>query len=201
MDPYCRCSVGSKTVMSQVCESGGKEPRWNETLEMPLRPGFTTLSVVVLDRNTLSADRTIATCDADLTGLLAGEAPREKAYPLNGQLGEGREGTLHMHLQFRPFVPAPPAPAFMPMAVMPMPGMPPVPMPMPYGGMYAPGMPGPNPYGAPAPIPAHALRGFTDEDVTALHDMFPNIGRDVVESVLAVRGGNKDAAINDLLAL
>ena len=66
---------------------------------------------------------------------------------------------------------------------MPMPGMPPVPMPMPYGGMYAPGMPGPNPYGAPAPIPAHALRGFTDEDVTALHDVTLELAPDKVGTV------------------
>ena len=42
---------------------------------------------------------------------------------------------------------------------------------------------------------------FSEADVVVLMEMFPALGRDVVESVLTSSGGNKDAAINTLLAL
>ena len=54
------------------------------------------------------------------------------------------------------------------------------------------------PQGFTGPSP-QALRGFEEQDVVALTEMFPELGRDVVESVLLTNGGNKEASVNALL--
>lgn len=42
---------------------------------------------------------------------------------------------------------------------------------------------------------------FTDEDVAELSEMFPQVDKEVVTSVLEEKCGNKDATINALLAI
>lgn len=53
----------------------------------------------------------------------------------------------------------------------------------------------------PQPQPAAAIRPVTDEDVAAMHDMFPDIEVDVIKSVLEANRGDKDASINNLLSM
>lgn len=52
------------------------------------------------------------------------------------------------------------------------------------------------------PVPARPPpQPITDADVTMVKDMFPNIDDDVVRSVLEANQGDKDATINNLLAM
>jgi len=52
----------------------------------------------------------------------------------------------------------------------------------------------------PQPQPA-AVQPITDEDVAAMHDMFPDIEVEVIKSVLEANRGDKDATINNLLLM
>ena len=69
MDPYVVFHVGEQHFQSHVCKSGGLEPVWNETLNIPIN-GQPELKVQVLDKDLITKDGLIGEAMIPVASLL-----------------------------------------------------------------------------------------------------------------------------------
>uniref|UniRef100_A0A182K5N1 C2 domain-containing protein n=1 Tax=Anopheles christyi TaxID=43041 RepID=A0A182K5N1_9DIPT len=188
MDPYVRLRVGHFVYETQTAPNGGRNPRWNRVIHCQLPAGVDTIALEIYDECNFSMDELIAWTEIRIPpSVLRGET-HEDWYPLSGKQGEGLEGSIDMVMSFNNMVVQP---------RMIQTNAPVVLVPNVATGTPMPVFVAPNqPQVARPPPPV-----LTDDDLTRIHEMFPQVDKEVIKSVAVANNQDRDAVINALLQM
>ena len=100
MDLYVKINVNGKILQTETDYSAGKNPKWNKAIACFIPHGVDSLILEIFDERTLSSDEQIAMIHYVFPDELFAGTPVDEWFPLNGKLGEQKEGNIHLRLQF-----------------------------------------------------------------------------------------------------
>jgi len=188
MDPYCRLRVGHTVFETPTDVNGSKAPKWNRTVHCYLPVGVDGVFVEIFDERAFTTDERIAWAHVKIADQVFANETTDDWYALSGQLGDGQEGMVNLQMSFAP-VDTMAQQQQQPQAIV---------IGAPIGAAVTIQQ---NVPVATVADHADATPRFTEKDVDELHEVFPNVAKDVITSVLIEKSGNKDAAVNALLAI
>ncbi|KAI6650873.1 Toll-interacting protein-like [Oopsacas minuta] len=180
MDPYCRLTIGHGVYETPTSLNGAKHPKWNKCIYVTLPNGITSFYIEIFDEKAFSVDERIAWAHIELPAAIFEGQAVEDWFPLNGNLGDGKEGTMLLGFKFeRANFGSPPQQPPEPRITYDPPNM---------------------------AVNQHSQRTAlhsqpSTEGFKQLKDMFPDLEEEIIVSVLASQDNNTDNTINALLSM
>lgn len=210
MDPYVRMTINSKVYETPTDYSGAKNPRWNKTIMCYIPNNVDMIKFEVFDEKSFTDDDMIAVVKFPLPDTLFSTGILEEWLPLSGKLGEQKEGSINIRMEFISSEKIQELERTQHQFIHEIPGL----------NSYPPHQQFNQNAGIPQDLSEAAalerdmnraiqlsatesasLNSFSDDDLKNLKEMFPTFDLEVIKSLLEANSGNKEATIESILQM
>lgn len=176
MDPFCCVRVNHQVYETETCENGSKNPTWTRPLVVPITEPIDHIYLEIFDEGKMLANKKVAWTKIKLPDSVKNGETSDDWWPLTGELGNEKEGTVHIIFSKKKYQQTNVQP------ILPS-----------YPGISV--RPGTNrPQVQQTPV-------YTEEDIKQLKDLFPSSDDEVIKAVFEASNGNKNHAIDALLQM